>query len=85
MGDDLSISKSTQSPHRQVRKVRKIVAHQYYDPKKLSNDIAMIFVCICEEILIAFCGGRFLQNFHFLPTHYFLNVAENWILKINSK
>lgn len=46
MGDDLSISKSTSSPHRQVRKVRKIVAHPYYDPKLLSNDIAMIFVCI---------------------------------------
>ncbi|XP_055299883.1 trypsin eta-like [Sitodiplosis mosellana] len=43
MGDDLSISKSP-GLHRQMRKVRKIVPHPYYNPENLQNDIAMIFL-----------------------------------------
>lgn len=44
MGGDLSISKSNPGANRQIRKVRRMIAHKSYDPKTLSNDIAMIFV-----------------------------------------
>lgn len=46
MGDDLSISRTSASPRRQIRKIRKIVAHPDYSPMNLKHDIAMIFVCV---------------------------------------
>lgn len=45
MGNDLSILPFGSSK-RQVRKIAKIVAHPYYNPAKLTNDIAIMFVCI---------------------------------------
>ncbi|XP_055299882.1 serine protease 1-like [Sitodiplosis mosellana] len=44
MGDDLSISKSSPGPRRQIGKVRKIVPHPQYSPDTLHDDIAMIFL-----------------------------------------
>lgn len=47
MGNDLTMS-SIDSPNRQIRKIAKIVAHPYYNPDKLINDIAIIFVCVFQ-------------------------------------
>lgn len=44
MGNDLTTI-SFASPSRQVRKIRKIVAHPYYNPTNFINDIAIVFVC----------------------------------------
>ncbi|XP_031636688.1 trypsin-3-like [Contarinia nasturtii] len=44
MGDDLSISKKFPGPNRQIRKVRRIIVHRFYNGKNLLNDIAMIFL-----------------------------------------
>lgn len=45
MGNDLTTAPYA-SPSRQVRKIRKIVSHPYYNPTNFINDIAILFVCI---------------------------------------
>lgn len=52
MGDDLSISRISSGSKRQIRKIRKIVAHPNYSPMNLKHDIAMVFVSISEYFVV---------------------------------
>lgn len=46
MADDLSISfYKLPSSRRQVRRVKQIIPHSRFHPLRISNDIAVIYVC----------------------------------------
>lgn len=55
MADDLSVSfYKLPDSRRQVRRVKQIIPHSRFHPIRVSNDIAVIYVCIQLKFTLTF-------------------------------